>query len=197
MMRTFKEYENYDTTVAHIIDAFECTMQKPSDDEAAAPCFSNYKHNYTAKFLLDILSNGAFYFISDAYGGSITDPDLTRVCGFLQLMISGLDVMADKGFLLQDDLQELGCLCHIPPVRRRGQEQCTAEESETTHHIANRRIYVENGGTLAGLNAALTRTCALSPPIYFETLRPLPTDLLRDSAPSPLPSSSCTFETRV
>ena len=33
----------------------------------------------------------------------------------------------------------------IPPKRRRGQEQFTAEESENTHVIANRRIYVENG----------------------------------------------------
>ena len=43
------------------------------------------------------------------------------------------------------ELEKLGCLNWIPPVRRRGQEQCTAEESEETHHIANRRIYVENG----------------------------------------------------
>ena len=42
-------------------------------------------------------------------------------------------------------LEKLGCLCWIPPVRRRGQEQCTHEESEETHHVANRRIYVENG----------------------------------------------------
>ena len=145
MMKTFKEYEGVDTTVVHIIDGFECKMQKPSDDEAAAACWSSYKHNYTAKFLLDILSNGAFYFISDAYPGSISDPDLSRVCGFLELMIDGLDVMADKGFLLQAELQALGCLCWIPPIRRKGQAQCTAEESEETHRIANRRIYIEHG----------------------------------------------------
>jgi hypothetical protein len=144
MMRTFKSYEGVDTAVVHIIDGFERAFQKPSDDEAAAVAWSAYKHNYTAKFLLDILSNGAFYFISEAYGGSISDPDLSRVCGFLELMIEGLDVMADKGFLLQAELEELGCLCWIPPVMRRGQEAATAEESEETHNIANRRIYVEN-----------------------------------------------------
>ena len=37
---------------------------------------------------------GALYFVSDAYPGSITDPELSRVCGFLDLMIKGLDVMA-------------------------------------------------------------------------------------------------------
>ena len=56
----------------------------------------------------------AFYMISDAFPGSITDPELVRVCGFLDLMIKGLDVMADKGFLVQAELQRLGCLCWIP-----------------------------------------------------------------------------------
>lgn len=117
MMKTFREHEAIDTTVAHIIDGFERPMQKPQDDEAAAACWSQYKHNYTAKFLLGILSSGmlpdsacmptshllnsmlllftgAIYFVSDAYPGSIGDPDISRACGFLELMIRGLDVMA-------------------------------------------------------------------------------------------------------
>ena len=92
-------------------------MQRPTDDEAQNACF---KHMHTVKFLLDLLSNGAFYFISDGYPGSINDPALTRLSGFLELMIKGLDTMADKGFLLQAELEALGCLCHIPPVRQRG-----------------------------------------------------------------------------
>ena len=178
MMKTFAEYEGVDTTVAHIIDAFEVTMQKPSDDEAAAAVWSNYKHNSTAKWLLDILSNGAFYFISDAYPGSVTDPVLTKISGFFELLRKGFDVMADKGFNIQEEVEARGCLSWIPPVRRRGQEQGTVEEAEVhttallplqprtchrlmrarapsplaprpsppqeTHHIANRRIYVEN-----------------------------------------------------
>ena len=57
-MQTFRDYEGVDTNVAHIIDGFERRMEKPQDDEAAAACFSAYKHNYTAKFLLSILSSG-------------------------------------------------------------------------------------------------------------------------------------------
>lgn len=60
MMKTFREHEGVDTTVAHIIDGFERPMQKPQDDEAAVACWSQYKHNYTAKFLLGILSSGVF-----------------------------------------------------------------------------------------------------------------------------------------
>ena len=43
------------------------------------------------------------------------------------------------------DVHHRGACGHIPPVRRRGQEQCTPEEAEDTHNVANRRIYVENG----------------------------------------------------
>lgn len=60
MMNTFREYEGVDTTAAHIndiIDGFERPFQKPQDDEAAAACWSTYKHNYIAKFLLGILSS--------------------------------------------------------------------------------------------------------------------------------------------
>ena len=38
--------------------------------------------------------------------------------------------LTDKGFLIATELEKLGCLCWIPPMRRRGQDQCTAEESE-------------------------------------------------------------------
>ena len=144
MMKTYASYEGYDTTCVHIIDGFERIFEKPSDDVAQAACWSSYKHNYTLKFLLDILSNGAFYFISDAYPGSVTDPVLSRVCGFLYLLTAGADTMADKGFLLQEELEERDCLLHIPPVRRMNQKQGTVEEAERTHHVANRRIFVEN-----------------------------------------------------
>ena len=59
MMKTFREHEGVDTCVTHIIDGFERRMEKPQDDEAAAACWSQYKHMYTAKFLLGILSSGA------------------------------------------------------------------------------------------------------------------------------------------
>ena len=145
MMKTYKEKQGVDTNVGHIIDAFESNIEKPSDDEAQAAMWSNYKHNYTVKFLLGILSSGAMYYTSEGHGGSITDPELTEICGFLDLMIKGIDVMADKGFLLQEQLESRGCLNWIPPVRRRGQEQLTAEENEETYSVANRRIYVEHG----------------------------------------------------
>ena len=56
---------------------------------------------------LTLSFTGAIYFVSDAYPGSIGDPDLTRVSGFLDLMIRGLDVMAGVA----------GVFLPIPPAR--------------------------------------------------------------------------------
>ena len=36
--------------------------------------WSSYKHLYTVKWLLDLLSCGAFYWISEGNPGSISDP---------------------------------------------------------------------------------------------------------------------------
>jgi hypothetical protein len=79
MMETYKEKQGIDTSVGHIIDAFESAIQKPSDDEAQAAFWSNYKHGHTAKFLLGILSSGALYFTSKGHGGSLGDPALVEV----------------------------------------------------------------------------------------------------------------------
>ena len=43
--------------------------------------FSNYKNHNTAKALVGITSSGAVCFISDLYGGNISDKKLTVECG--------------------------------------------------------------------------------------------------------------------
>jgi hypothetical protein len=65
------------------------------------------------------------------------------VSGFLDLMIKGIDVMADKGFLLQEQLESRGCLSWIPPVRRRGQEQARCSQRDGTRpakHVSWRSL---------------------------------------------------------
>mmetsp|Transcript_18279 Transcript_18279/g.53265 ORF Transcript_18279/g.53265 Transcript_18279/m.53265 type:complete len:300 (-) Transcript_18279:1043-1942(-) len=53
----------------HLLDAFEIFAEAPFGELARAILWSSHKHHYTAKFLLGILSNGAAYFVSKAYGG--------------------------------------------------------------------------------------------------------------------------------
>ena len=60
-----------------IVDASEIRIERPSNVRAANLCWSSYKHNYTIKFLVVIAPDGQIIFISRAYGGRITDAQIT------------------------------------------------------------------------------------------------------------------------
>ena len=141
----FTETLGISTDICHIVDAFEKQMECPSDDEVRAACWSSYKHLYTCKWLLSMTASGAMEWVSDGYGGRITDPEQVEVSGFLDLLDKGCDVMVDKGFLIQEMVQRKGCICWMPPKMARGQEEATAEESDETSIVARLRIFVEQG----------------------------------------------------
>ena len=61
---------------------------------------------------------GAITFVSKLFPGSISDKELTRKSGLLDLLQSGDSVMADRGFDIQDDLTPLGIKVNIPPFLR-------------------------------------------------------------------------------
>ena len=56
------------------------------------------------------MPSGPVTFISDCYEGSISDKKLVQVSGLLEKLEPGDEVMADKGFLIQDILAPLVCV---------------------------------------------------------------------------------------
>ena len=60
------------------------------------------------KALVGITPNGVVSFASQLYCGSISDPDIVEKSGFLKYMQKGDLVLADKGFLIQDQLAAHG-----------------------------------------------------------------------------------------
>ena len=68
----------------------------PSSTRANVLCWSSYKHSHTVKFLVGITPDGTISFISKAYGGRITDGQLTNDCGILKLLEPGDQWMADR-----------------------------------------------------------------------------------------------------
>lgn len=54
-------------------------------------------------------------FISSLYAGSISDREIARCGGFLDLLEHGDSIMADKGFNIDDLLKEKGVGLNIPP----------------------------------------------------------------------------------
>ena len=68
--------------------------------------FSNYKSTTTVKCLLGISPHGAVTFISSLFTGSMSDVEITKLSGLLDLLEPGDDVMADKGFTIRKILQK-------------------------------------------------------------------------------------------
>ena len=124
-----------------IIDATEIYIQMPSNPTAQQLTFSNYKNRNTLKSLIGITPSGAVCFVSDLYGGNISDKKLTAECGILKLLESGDAIMADRGFTIEDILPT-GVTLNVPP-RLNETGQLTENERSTTRRIVSIRIHVE------------------------------------------------------
>ena len=104
--------------------------------------WSEYKHHNTAKILVSITPNGAFNFISEAWGGRTSDVHLTRESEFYNILEPYDAVMADRGFTIAEDLLLLRADLFIPPGKR-GQEQFTKADVQKTKTVTNLRMFVE------------------------------------------------------
>ena len=141
--------EKYPSTYA-IIDASEIFIETPSDLHIQSSTWSNYRSHNTAKFLIACTPNGAISFISPLYVGSISDVELTQICGFIQKLEgrSGISIMADRGFTIRDQLAKIGIELNIPPFLE-GRRQLPAEEVQRGRNIASLWLHVERA-ILAG-----------------------------------------------
>ena len=134
--------ESFRKKVAIIIDCFEVFIERPSNLQARASTWSNYKHRNTAKILIGIIPQGTVAYISEAWGGRVRDKYLTEHCGILKKLLPGDVVLADRGFDIADSVASMRAELHIPAFTR-GKSQLSAMEVEETRRIANVRIHVE------------------------------------------------------
>ena len=116
-------------------------IEIPANPSAQQLTFSNYKNRNTLKALIGITPSGVISFISDLYGGNISDKKLTQLSGLLDLLEPGDAVMADRGFTI-DDILPPGVTLNVPP-RLNDSGQLTESERTTTRRIASVRIHVE------------------------------------------------------
>jgi len=125
-----------------IIDCTEIFIQRSSSLTNQSLTYSSYKNHNTIKFLIGITPAGAILFVSEAWGGRVSDRQLTQESGLLELLEEGDSVMADKEFTISDLLKTKGCTLNIPPFRGNS-NQFTTEEVHQTQEIASLRIHVE------------------------------------------------------
>jgi len=128
--------------VAIVIDCFEVFIERPSSLEARAASWSNYKHHNTVKVLLGITPQGVISFVSDTWGGRVSDKYLTESCGILRKLLPGDVVPADRGFDISESVGMMPASLQIPAFMK-GKSQLSALEVENTRTIANVRIHVE------------------------------------------------------
>ena len=129
-------FRKYYPRCSIIIDCSEIFIETPSSLDIGAMCWSNYKHNFTIKYLIGITPNGAISYISDSYGGRVSDIFTVNNSGFSKFLQPGDQVMAEGGFKIQDILNFYQCTLCIPPSKHTN-VQITKEDATKTSKIAN------------------------------------------------------------
>ena len=135
-----KEFAQYATTRI-ILDCTKLFIQRPSAMLAQSETWSDYKHHNTWKLLVWVTPNGQVTFLSDLWSGRVSDKQITRDSGVLDLLQVGDNVMVDRGFDISA-IVPAGVTVNMPPFLA-GRDQMTAAETEETMSIASVRIHVE------------------------------------------------------
>ena len=125
-----------------VIDCTEVFIEAPSNFSARAATYSNYKHTNTIKFLVSITPCGSVSFVSRAFCGRTSDKVITNKSGYLDKIEHGDAVLADRGFLIRDELASRGAELLIPAFLK-GKHQLSAREVETSRRMSRVRIHVE------------------------------------------------------
>ncbi|XP_060789846.1 uncharacterized protein LOC132894263 isoform X2 [Neoarius graeffei] len=125
-----------------IIDCFEIFQEKPSDVETPRKtCLQNKSHN-SSKYLIGIAPQGAVCFVSQGWDGHCSDKHITEHCGFLDELLPGDLILADRGFDGGDAVGLPSANVNISAFTR-GTSQMSALDVEGTRVLASARIHVE------------------------------------------------------
>ncbi|KAH7980180.1 hypothetical protein HPB49_013667 [Dermacentor silvarum] len=91
-----------------IIDSTEIRLERASASTAQSTTWSQYKKSNTIKVLVGITPNGLISYISECWGGKISDKQLVLQTDFTKYLDYGDEVMADRGFNVTEELAVLG-----------------------------------------------------------------------------------------
>lgn len=136
-----KSFNDYKQTTC-IIDCAETFIQRPTCLKDRAETYSSYKGHNTAKYLVGISPHGQIMFVSRSYGGRASDKYIVKDCGFLNYLRPGDEIMADRGFTIEEELFIRKVKLNIPAFTR-GKKQLSADDVTGTRRIASVRIHIE------------------------------------------------------
>lgn len=125
------------------LDCTELFSETPSSVEYHKQTHSNYKHNSTIKFLVEIYSSEAVTYISKAYPGKSSDKQITQESlDLIDSLITGQTVMVDRGFTIEEVLP-WGVKLVNSSFKGASRQQLTANELSKSKVISRARVHVE------------------------------------------------------
>lgn len=110
--------------------------------KARAETWSNYNHQNTIKYLIGITPAGSISFLSDGWGGRASDKLITLDSNFLNKLDHGDVILADRGFLIREELASVGATLKIPSFTK-GKWQLSGSCGDTSRQLSRVHIHVE------------------------------------------------------
>ena len=125
-----------------IFDGTEFPVKKPQAPAAQQVTFSKYKNRNTAKILVGVTPGGMVSYLSDSYGGSTSDRQITERSNLVRMVDPGDSLMADKGFDVQDIFAPVDVTVNIPTFFKK-QNRMAGSTVMRDRKIAAKRVHVE------------------------------------------------------
>lgn len=98
------DFRKYCPSCVVIIDCFEIFFDRPLNPLARAQTFSSYKHHNNVKYLIGITPQGTVSFISEGWGGRVSNKHLTENSGLLDHLTPGDVILGDRDLTFKNGL---------------------------------------------------------------------------------------------
>ncbi|KAJ8672084.1 hypothetical protein QAD02_003343 [Eretmocerus hayati] len=126
------------------LDCTEIPVEKPHCLQCRLKWYSHYKGCETIKLLVGMDPCGVISYMSDSYGGRISDKEIFKQSDLLDRLDPGRDaIMVDKGFDIEIECLEAHHIGLIIPPKLGSRSQLSPEDSLLTNEIATARVHVE------------------------------------------------------
>lgn len=126
-----------------VLDCTEVFVERPKCLNCRLKVWSFYKGNETLKILLGVAPSGLINFVSDTYGGRASDKAIFNRSDIFKYLIPQRDeIMADKGFDIEQECAFNYVKLVMPPFRRK-KNQFSHHEVRETKTVASARVHIE------------------------------------------------------